>query len=259
MSNEDGIYRRLANTPVGPTYIVGYYAGRYDVSVHAGRTAAAPQWWTVRLLPLRGPLADAGSSPLPPNVVSGDAWVRIECGVQGTAGTLLATWPTTHIASVNVYSSSVSVIGMLDAAEVQARLSSEGPRLTAQILDGASAAPTGLRWNVNGGPTPGNDTWDVPIPPGARAYRIAPRSVGGLNPSTIELSQLDWGTPSVGNIVRQVDPSLVYHLVPVAAAHRICDSATHISVGTASIDPALAPGEFDICFDILSGMSFDAL
>ena len=258
MNNEDGIYRRKPNEAVGATYDRGYYVGRYDVTVHAGRRSDRPQWWTVRLLPQRGPLADSGPSPLPPDVVSGDAWARIICGVQGEYGTLLASWPMAHIATVNVYSHSVAVLGMLSASEVTARLASRGPDLTAQILDGRDPSPTGLRWCITGGPEEGNDTWLVPIPPGARSVRVSNRVVSAFA-STINLVQLDYSTPSTGFIVRQQDPPLSFSTEPRAVVHRICDSATHVAVDVAQMDPLLLPGVFDLSFDILSGMSYDAV
>jgi hypothetical protein len=253
----DGTYRRQPFDPVGPVYAAGAYVGRYPVPVHAGRRSAAPRWWTVRLLPARGPLCDGGSAAVPSDTVSGDPWALIECGVQGTSGSWLASWPQAHVASVNVYSSSVQISALLSAAEIAARIGSRGPFLTAQIIEGQSAAPTGLRWTITGGPVPGEDLWYVPVPPGARAYRIANRPTD-LALSVVQLSQLDWSTPSVGTITRQADPPLVFSTRVVAVANRVCDSATHVLVDTSGIAPVLAPGEFDITFDIAT-QGYDAV
>lgn len=249
-SKVDGTYRRRAGDPIGATYDAGVYVGRYDVTVHPGVSAPEAQWWTVRLLPVRGPLCDGGSSAFPLDTVSGDPWVRIECGVQGSYGTYLATWPQAHIATVNVYSTSVAVVGMLSSSEVLARLGSRGPDLTCQIIPGQCAGPTGLRWTLTGGPAAGDDQWYVPIPPGARAYRIAPRSIDPLSLSKVRLAQLDWSTPSVGVVVRQVDSSLVWQDEPRVVAHRVCDAATHVLFDTSGVSPAIAPGEYDVTFDI---------
>ena len=254
----DGTFRRQPLEPVGPVYAAGVYAGRYPVAVHSGRRRKQPQWWTVRLLPVRGPLCDGGSSAAPLDTVSGDPWALIECGVQGTSGSWLGTWPQAHIATLSVFSSSVQISALLSAQEVTARLSSRGPNLTAQIIDGQCAAPSGLRWTITGGPAAGDDQWLVPIPPGARAYRIAPRSIDPLLASRVYLTQLDYSTPSVGSITRQVDFPLIWQANPQLVAHRICDSATHVLVDTANVSAAIAPGEYDVTFDILV-QGYDAL
>lgn len=253
----DGTYRRQPREPVGAVYTAGFYSGRYPVPVHPGRRRDAPQWWTVRLLPVRGPLCDGGSSSTPLDTVSGDPWVLIECGIQGTSGSWLATWPQAHIATINVFSSSVQVTALLLAQEVIDRIASRGPNLTAQIIDGQCYAPSGLRWTVTGSPPAGDDQWLVPIPPGARAYRLSTRSTSAAV-STISLRQFDFSTPTVGSINRQTDGDLSWSLSPGLIAHRVCDAATHLLVDTSGVAGVIAPGEYDITFDIAT-QGYDAL
>ena len=248
---EDGVYRRVAGTPIGAVYPAGVLAGRTDVVVHPGRSAPEPQWWTVRLLPSRPPCAGGLASPLPTDVISADVWARVECGIQGSQGSLLCTWPRALTAVLCVYGSSVSVLASLSADELTAGIGLSGPDLTAQIIEGQATATTGVRWTITGGPVVGEDLWLVPIPPGARAYRITPRAVAAAT-SIVAIQQLDWSQPPGAIYTRQVDPSLVWSTAPQAVAARICDAATHLQVDASGIAPGIAPGEFDVTFDILT-------
>lgn len=242
---------------MGAVYAAGVFVGRYQVAVHPGVQAERAQWWTVRLLPARTPFAGAESGPDPTDVVSGNPWARIVCGVQGSYGDIVVTWPQAHIATFNVFAPSVSVVGLLSQAEIQASLSARGPDLTAQVIPGQCEAPTGGRWTITGGPDVGDDEWVVAIPPGARAYRISPRSVSEVV-STVRLSQFDRSVPAASH-VRQVDPPLRWSADVVAVASRICDAATHIIVETVGVDPLAAPGVYDLTFDVLTPGNYDAV
>lgn len=249
----DGFYRRAGGAPIPP---IGYplgsgvYAGRAEVTVHAGRSASAPQWWTVRLLPQRGPFADAPAASAPSAQVTGDTWARVVCGAQGDYGSMVCTWPLTRTCELVVYSSSVAVTALWRTGFLVSSPTAPGPYLTCQVVAGAATAPSGATWGYDVFVPAGEDVTRVPLPPGARRYRLSPFAPSALAAtSVVRLTQTNESLPALPGLLVCADPPLRWAADIVAAEAPVDDGATHLTLDAAGV-PTPTDRAFRLLVDI---------